>query len=223
MKPLVILRPEPRASATAAAAVELGLQPIVMTLFAIEPIAWSAPDAAEFDGLLLTSANAVRHGGDQLEKLRGLPVYAVGNATAAAASDAGFTISFTGDGRIDDLLERIDPDLRLLHVGGEHRREPAAPRQSIVHVPVYRAAALPNVEGLERIAGAVVAVHSPRAAARVAELAAAAGIDVANTSIAAISPEAARAAGEGWERVQAAAEPTDTAILALASRLCQNR
>ena len=47
------------------------------------------PTQGSFEGLLLTSANAVRHGGDQLERLRGLPVYVVGEATAEAARAAG--------------------------------------------------------------------------------------------------------------------------------------
>jgi uroporphyrinogen-III synthase len=38
--------------------------------------------------------------------------------------------------------------------------------------------------------------------------------------IAAISPAAAEAAGVGWGVVEAAGEPSDDALLALAARLC---
>ena len=85
MRRLIVLRPEPGASATVERAQALGLDAFAIPLFRVEPIAWTAPDAGQFEGLLLTSANAVRHGGDQLERLRGLPVYVVGEATAEAA------------------------------------------------------------------------------------------------------------------------------------------
>ena len=77
MKPLIILRPEPGASRTAARAQALGVQVIQMPLFAVVPIEWQAPDPKELDGLVLTSANAVRHAGEELQKLKGLPVHAL--------------------------------------------------------------------------------------------------------------------------------------------------
>lgn len=221
MRPLVVLRAQPGAAATCKAASEIGLRALAIPLFRIEAVAWEAPDLAGFDGLLLTSANALRHGGAKLDKLRGLPVFAVGEATAAQAQSAGFVLSFTGGGGVDEMLAQIDPGLRLLHLCGEHRREPAAPRQSITQLPVYRAVALPAPD-LAPAAGAVVAVHSPRAGARLAEIAAESGLDMSATAIAAISREAARAAGEGWERTVAADEPTDAALLALAARLCNS-
>ena len=214
-----MLRPEPGATATCDAARERGLQPVKLPLFKVEPIVWDAPDPAAFDGLLLTSANALRHRGPELEKLRALPVYAVGEATAAEAASAGFVVSFAGSGGVEELLAAIDPDLRLLHPCGEQWREPRAPRQSITHLPVYRAAELPGPD-LSGLQGAVVAVHSPRAAARLAELAAVAGVDISGTALAAISGEAARAAGDGWEQVVTAGEPNEGALLALAARLC---
>lgn len=219
MRPLVVLRPEPGATMTCRAASEMGLRPLAMPLFAIEPVSWAPPVAAAFDGLLLTSANALRHGGAGLEKVRGLPVYAVGEATAAEAQSRGFALSFTGSGGVDELLGSIGAGLRLLHLCGEQWREPAAPRQSITHVPVYRAAERP-VADVSAIRGSVVAVHSPRAGARLAELAALSGIDTAATALAAISRDAARAAGSGWEEVATADEPDDGALLALAARLC---
>ena len=88
MRPLVILRPEPGASATARAAAALGLDPLVIPLFVVEPVEWVAPDPAGFDALLLTSANAIRNGGAELERVRGLPAVCVGEGTAAAAVSA---------------------------------------------------------------------------------------------------------------------------------------
>src|SRR4051794_25280604 len=104
MRRLVVLRPEPGASATAERARMLGLEPVMVPLFEVEPVAWQAPDAARFDALLLTSANAVRMGGEELSKLRRLPVHAVGEATARSALDAGFDVASLGDAGVDRLL-----------------------------------------------------------------------------------------------------------------------
>lgn len=214
-----MLRPEPGATATCDAARRLGLEPLAIPLFAIEAVAWEAPEQSAFDGLLLTSANALRHGGPELKKLRGLPVFAVGEATAAEARNHGFQLSSTGKGGVDDLLDSIKPDLRLLHLCGEERREPAVPRQAITAVPVYKAAEI-EAPDLSPLVGAVVAVHSPRAGARLAELASRSGPETSRTALAAISREAARAAANGWEQVVTAGEPNDDALLALAARLC---
>ena len=221
MRRLVILRPEPGASATAARARAMGLEPVAMPLFKVEPVEWTAPDPGSFDALLLTSANAVRHGGEGLRGLRQLPVYAVGEATAAAARAAGFDIASIGDAGVERLLGSIPPDLRLLHLCGEHRIEPQ-PAQAVAAVPVYRSNALPMPEDFRGIEGTVVAIHSPRAGQRLAELADQAAIDRSTVRIAALSEAAATATGPGWERCEAAAAPDETALLALAARLCDN-
>ena len=222
MRPLVILRPQPGATATATAAQEMGLSPVVMPLFEIEPVEWRAPDADEYDGLLLTSANALHHGGAELERVRSLPVHCVGKATALVARDLGFSIATTGSGGVDALLETLPPKLRLLHLCGIDRREPQEPRQTLRPIAVYRSTELPQPAKLKDVEGAVAALHSPRAAARFAQLADEAEIRRDTIAVAAISDEAAGAAGAGWEKVEAAGEPSDAALLALASRLCNN-
>jgi uroporphyrinogen-III synthase len=192
----------------------MGLESVTLPLFEVEPVEWRAPDPAGFDGLLLTSANALRHGGAQLDALRELPVYAVGERTADAARDAGFDIVAVGDSDVERLLSSIPAKLRLLHLAGEDRREPAA-SQAVAGLAVYRSKPIqnPNVDG---IAGSVALVHSPRAGRRFAELAE----DRASIAIVAISPAAAEAVGAGWETVEAAGRPTDEAVLALAASLC---
>lgn len=215
MRRLLVLRPEPGASATVAKARERGLDVIAVPLFEIEPVPCEAPEAAGFDGLLLTSANAVRCGGDQLEMLRGLKAYAVGDATAGAARDAGFDIAATGDAGIDRLLGSIEPDLRLLHLCGDDRREPDGARQRITHVTVYRSKPVDAPE-LGDTKGAVALIHSPRAGRRFAELVG----DRGTTKIAAISDAAAEAVGDGWARVEVSEQSSDDALLALAARLC---
>jgi len=215
MRRLLVLRPEPGASATAERARALGLTTVVAPLFEIEPLAWDAPEAGGFDGLLLTSANAVRHSGEGLQELRGLPVYAVGESTAEAAREEGFSIAATGDGGVDRLLGSIEQDLKLLHLCGEDRRDVVEAGHRIANVPVYRARPLDSPD-LGAAEGAVALIHSPRAGRRFAELMPERG----STTIAAISRAAAEAVGRGWAAVESASEPNDDALLALAARLC---
>jgi uroporphyrinogen-III synthase len=215
---ILVLRPEPGAGETVQRLRKLGLESIAAPLFVVEPVAWQPPDAAKFDALLVTSASAIRHGGDGLRQLRVLPVHAVGDATAAAARDAGFDIASSGDGGVDRLLGSIDQQLRLLHLCGLDRREPLEARQQITAIPVYRAKAVRQPD-LATAKARVALVHSPRAAQRFADL-----IPVPNRGsivIAAISDAAAQAAGEGWKAIEAAAEPAEEALLALAARLWQ--
>ena len=60
---VLILRPEPGAGRTAERARKLGLVPVVAPLFAIRALPWTPPDAAGFDAVMLTSANAAREAG----------------------------------------------------------------------------------------------------------------------------------------------------------------
>ena len=221
MTSILVLRPEPGASETMRRARDAGLDATAAPLFAIEPLAWEAPDPAGFDALLLTSANAVREGGEQLTALRGLPVHAVGEATAAAARDAGLAIASSGESGVDRLLGAIDQQLRLLHLCGEDRRAPAGARHMIIAIPVYRARPIDRPELAAAAAGSIALLHSPRAGRRFGALVDAAGTNRATIVIAAISDAAAQAAGVGWKAVEAADQPSDAALLALAARLCQ--
>ena len=217
MRPLAVLRPEPGASATVEKARAAGLDAFAVPLFIIEPVDWSVPAASDFDALLVTSANAVRCAGQRLRSLDALPVYAGGPATAEAAREAGLTVTGSGPAGIDALLETVPGELRLLHLCGVNRKQPAAMAHRITQLPVYRSSAVPNPVGIERVAGAVALVHSPRAGRRLAELA----IESERTAIAAISPAAASACGAGWEEIAIADCPRDDVLLSLGARLCE--
>jgi uroporphyrinogen-III synthase len=219
MRRLVVLRPEPGATETVRKARERGLDAVAIPLFEVEPVAWEVPDINQFDALLLTSANAVLYGSASLEALKCLPAYAVGAATAEAAREAGFDVAMTGDSGVDELLSRIRPGVKLLHICGEHRRAPADPLQAITPITVYRSRERPSPD-LRLSEGAVVLVHSPRAAAVFRKMLGAANFNRASVAIAAISRAAAEAAGGGWESIDVAGRPSDDALLALAERLC---
>ena len=214
MRKLLLLRPEPGLSASAARAAQLGLDVLARPLFRIEPIEWTAPDPRRYDGLLLTSANAVRQAGAKLQTVSALPVYAVGAATAEAAEKAGLQIADVGKSDIVELLAGLPHPMKLLHLAGEHRREVDS-AHSIDRVTVYRSAVIPQ-PGLPLLDGLVIAVHSPRAGARLAELASERG----EARVAAISAAAAEACGAGWDEVAVADAPDDSSLLALAASLC---
>jgi uroporphyrinogen-III synthase len=220
MTRVVILRPEPGASETKSAAVDLGLEPVLMPLFEVKPLPWQAPEPSGFDALLLTSANAVRHGGEQLLELRGLKAYCVGQATADAARGAGLDIASVGKAGVERLLGSIDGDERLLHLAGEDRTNVDHPRQTVTVIPVYKAAELPPRQNLKQAEGAVVLVHSQRAGDRFARLADEGGLDRASIAIAAISDSAAEAAGKGWRQRDSAKAPEDSSLLELARCMC---
>ena len=111
--------------------------------------------------------------------------------------------------------------LRLLHLAGHDRSEIADAIHCIEVVNVYAAATIDPPNDLEVLAaGAVVALHSPRAASRLAALTENYGIDRATIALVAFSPAVAAAAGAGWERIAVAERPSDSALLALAAELC---
>jgi uroporphyrinogen-III synthase len=213
LTPLLVLRPEPGNSATAARARALGLDVRQSPLFDIVALPWNAPDPDSFDLLLLTSANAVRAGGSELARLGARDVMAVGAATAAAARDAGLRVVLSGDRGVDDLLARVTHGARLLHLAGADHHRPAT-GHNIATIAVYRAMPTEVVLPAGR---SVALVHSARAGARLAELAP----DRSEITIAALSPQVAAACGGGWAGVHVAPQVADGALLALAARLCQ--
>jgi uroporphyrinogen-III synthase len=216
MTRLMVLRPQPGADSTLAKARALGIEAVAVPLFNIEPVEWKAPEAGGFDGLLLTSANALRFGGEGLAVLRDLKAYAVGEATAEAAREAGFDVVATGDAGVGRLLGSIEPDLRLLHLCGADRCEASNANQKIAGLVVYRAKPVDDPD-LRATEGNLVLIHSPRAGRRFAELV----DDRGTTSIAAISEAAAKAVGDGWKAIAVADQPNDDALLALAASLCE--
>lgn len=219
---LLVLRPEPGAARTLAKARAMGLEAIAAPLFTLRACGWEAPPAEAFDGLLVTSANAVRLAGDGLAAYRALPVHAVGPASAEAARAAGFTDVTEGPGDGAALVATLaaDPPRRLLHLAASDHVPLAADGVAIIRRIAYAADPVPALPSaaLDAIGGgALVLLHSPRAATTFARLADEAGLDRAGIALAAISPAAAAAAGTGWARVGVAAAPRDAALLELAA------
>ena len=218
---LLILRPQPGADASAARALAMGMEAVVAPLFEIVPVEWSAPDAATVDALILTSANAARQAGPQLGAFTHLPCYAVGDATAAAAEEAGFAHIHTGPSDGAALIELLAEQgvQRALHLCGRDNHPVERPGVTVMRRIVYAAEpvdALPPHAAEALSHGALALLYSPRAAALFAALVS----DKADVAIAAISPAALAAAGTGWLLGASAAEPRDEALLELAAKLC---
>ena len=219
--PLIVTRPEPGNQATIARARALGLDAHAMPLFAAHPRIWKAPPPADFDALLLTSAQAVRLAGPQLARLASLPVHAVGAATADAARAAGLTVVQTGTTHAQHLLDAMTSDniRKILWLCGDDRSEfdprgaKLEPLSCYAVDPVDPPPTWPMLVALP----AVLLAHSARGAQRIAALV---GPARGHLTLVAISRAAATAASNGWAELAAADHPNDAAMLALAHSLC---
>lgn len=229
MKParLLVVRPEPGNAATLAAAKSLGLEAHGEPLFEIASVAWSALPAADFDAVLIGSANVLRHGGEALARYAALPAYVVGQSTAEAARQAGFAVAAVGSGGLQSLTARLAEDGRrrvLRLAGAEHVPLRVPPGTAIESVVVYEARPLPLGTASAALLGneTVVMLHSAAAARHFAEECGRMVIVRASIALACLGPRIAAAAGDGWASVASAERPDDAALLALATRMCQN-
>ena len=202
----------------------MGLQIGGEPLFRILPVQWTVP-AGAFDGVLLGSANAVRHGGAALQQLTGLDAYCVGRTTGVEAAKAGFDIAAIGSGGLQTLLDSLSgQDLRLLRLSGaDHVPLEPPPGIEMVERVCYASQAIPMSANLVRQLGtpAVILLHSAVAASHFARQCDANAIDRSGLRLAALGPRIDAAAGGGWAMVECPAKPQDTALLALAQDMCQ--
>lgn len=219
--PLIVTRADPGGAATVERANALGLDARHLPLFAARTVEWALP-AVDFDALLLTSAQAVRLAGPGLAVLTGLPTYAVGPATAAAAEAAGLVLAMTGSGDAQSLIDAMASRgiERILWLCGRDRSAFDIHDAQLTPLPVYAVDPVdPPPDWDETIAGpAVLLAHSVRGAQRIRALAE----DMrGHLSLVAISAAVAAAAGDGWAEIAIAEQPGDASMLAAAHLLCQ--
>ncbi len=227
---ILVTRPEPDASRTAARLRARGHRVVIDPVLAIEMLPPIEIAASGFAAAAVTSANAARAlgAGPRTDSLLRLPLYAVGGNSAEAARAAGFTDVHDADGdavALADLIRReIRPGARVLHLAGEVRSrdlgELLAPAGISVEVAVlYRmqpAAALgPGAEALR--AGEIDAVlhFSSRSAASFVALVERQGLVAAAAKARhyCLSPAvAASLAGIGGQ-VETAAHPSEDSLL----------
>lgn len=123
MSLVLITRPEPAASVFASDLAKRGCACVISPVLHYKDISEALPDFATYSGLVFTSAAAVAALRRQIDQLPDLPVYAVGDATAEAALNAGFTRIETAEGdalSLATLLADKQPTGRLLHLSGLH-------------------------------------------------------------------------------------------------------
>jgi uroporphyrinogen-III synthase len=188
---------------TAAVIEAAGRKAIRLPLFEARPMAWDLPDPATFDALIVTSANAMRHGGSGLQRLLDLPVYAVGEATAEAARRGGFQVAAMGSTGSAELIALAEAAgvRRALHLAGRERT--IAPGGIVAQViTVYATDPIAvTAQAARRLAGSVVIIQSARTGERLAEIVDDHGIDRGGIALVGISRRAADSAGPGWEAV----------------------
>lgn len=219
------IRPEPGLSSTIAAGAARGLPIAGYPLSAVGPCGWTLPDLKAIDALLVGSANAIRFGGEKLESLLHLPVLAVGEATANAARDAGFSVAKTGTGGLQSLIDELGPNYRkLLRLAGEDHVQLELPDGiNLITRVIYRVQNTYIKEDFaERLSnGAVVLLHSAGAAAHFASECDRLGLERDRIGLAAIGPRVLGLVGSGWRDARAAASPSEAELLALAQDMCQ--
>jgi len=124
---LLVTRPKEDADSLSQALLEKGHEAVRCPLLTIAPDPkaaqnWQTLAKETVQGLIMTSANGVRSF-CALEKKRTWPVYAVGDATARAAMEAGFKTVHSAQGDVASLatliVEKVDPTKgALVHSAG---------------------------------------------------------------------------------------------------------
>ncbi len=225
MMRVLITRPQPGAAETADRIRSLGHEPVVAPLFAVEAKLWSPPETLP-EAIMLTSAAAAREAGSAMAPLLGLPCFCVGSRTAAAARAAGFTDVLQPEARDGgELLAAISAAGKrdVLHLSGLEIASYAPPAgMQLDRRIVYGAAFHPwsDDESAEATRTDVALVYSPRGGEA---LAAMVGENRKRIRLAAISRNAASAAGEGWAGLSIAAFPDEDALFAAAGLLCEKQ
>lgn len=170
---ILLTRPEAQSAALAGKLAARGWRVDLCPLLAPEPVEAPPPETSP-SALVVTSANGVRFA-SALDP--SLPVYAVGEATAAAARAAGFADVRSADGDSRDLaalIARDRPVGSLLHLSGQETRPELADALADSGIPlerrvVYRMAAAPRLseQVVERLGSGDIdaaAFYSPRTA-----------------------------------------------------------
>ena len=207
-----ITRTEPGAGRTARAVAALGHEPVIAPVLEVSALPATVPPHS---ALAFTSLNAVA-AFVRLTSDRAARVFAVGDATAAAATEAGFVDvrSAAGDGRALAALIAADPPASLLWPrAAEPAFDVAATLAGAVSVEAVAVYVARPVEPPPAPTFDAVLIHSPRAARRLSEVlspGAADGRRVLAISEAAAAPLRALP----WRQVHVASRPDETHLLA---------
>lgn len=241
MATFLVTRPEPDVFDSIARLAALGIEGVALPLLARHTLATGLPEAAGFAALALTSGNALRalEERGRLADYLGLPAFAVGARTAAAARQAGFRTVVTAGGTLAHLVAEIAgaglagpvfyPTAR--HQSGDLARALAPAGVMVVTARVYEmraATALPGWarEGLAGDAYDGALFYSRRTAEVFAGLAAPVleVMERARPAMLCLSEQvAAPLVAAHFVRVGLAGEPSEAAMMALALSFARDR
>jgi uroporphyrinogen-III synthase len=106
---VLVTRPHPDGETTAAALRAKGVAVLQAPVLRFEPVAFRDDTDARYGAVIVTSANALRGLEPRLKshRLLELPLFAVGEQTAAAARHAGFTHVTSAKGDAADLRDLV--------------------------------------------------------------------------------------------------------------------
>lgn len=212
----LVTRPQPGADASAARLRANGHDVDVLPLLATEPVRWSAtrPEA-----IMLTSAAAARLAGACWPDV---PVFAVGDATAAAATAAGYRDVRDGGGTAQSLVDKVAMAGfgSILHLAGADRTEVVVPASLTINVAIVYAARLLPIEHVPRVDW--VLLYSSRTAFHFVSECKRLQVSTGSLQIGVLSPAIAAAAGSGWREIVIAAQPNEAALLAAIEIACHN-
>jgi len=232
---LLVTRPEPDCERTAALLRERGHDAVVAPLLRIEPIADADFGQGPFGGVVITSANAARWLGlhPRRAEVLTLPLFAVGERSAAAARAAGFSAVISADQDVRALARLIAERqpagvAPLLYVaarerGGDLAGDLAALGIAVKTTVAYRAAkaeALPDAARQALAAGALEGVlhFSRRSAEAYLDCCSSAGLlsqGLAPTHYCLSAQVAEPLVGAGAMDIRIAARPEEAALLDL--------
>lgn len=231
---VLITRPEAAARPLAKKIAALGYRPILSPMLDIHHLG----PPAEIDGvgaLAFTSARGVEAVADDL-RLRHLPVFTVGTATAMAARAAGFRVAGAGAGGVQSMVELIvstwpKSDGAVLHISGRDVRgdlvadltSGGVPARRHIAYVAQRAPQLTAAAEMALVAGEVSAAlfYSARTATTFTLLARAAEAEhrLGGVIAIAMSPGVIAALGEiHWSRVAVAEVISEDAMIQCLTR-----
>jgi uroporphyrinogen-III synthase len=227
---VLVTRPQADAAPLIEALQALGYQVLNEPLLAVEPIRTARIDLDGVQALLFTSANGVRVFAE-LSPARGLPVFAVGEATARAAEGVGFTRTENAGGTVEDLADlvvrRLDPAAGTLfhgaasQVAGDLKGLLEAAGFAVRRSVLYRTRPAERLSPETRRAIAegrldAVLFFSPRTAETFVRLSADAGLSTAFASCHAVCLSQAvgtRLEALTWRDIRLAAQPDQDHLL----------
>jgi uroporphyrinogen-III synthase len=240
----LVTRPREDAAPLIRALTDRGIEALMAPMLTIAPIADAArllaPLLGSAQAVLFTSANGVRAFAAATPR-RELPVFAVGEASAAAARIAGFRSVASADGDVSDLAVLVGARLSpqggaLVHAAGTVVAGDVAQLLGTQGFKVHRAVlydAVPARElepetaaALGRGEAALALFFSPRTASTFVRLAAAAGLAPSCRAVAAfaLSPAVAAALeAVAWRALRTAAAPRQRDLLAALDRFLEER